>query len=63
MKRLNYLKWWLALVLCGLAAGVLVPLSLATVWLARQARAGEDRADIELLCATAQRRMNRGRKT
>jgi hypothetical protein len=49
--------WRLALVLCGLAAWILLPISLASTWLAKRARAGEQRADMELLCAQARRRI------
>jgi uncharacterized membrane protein YqjE len=58
----NYIKWYLAMVACTLAACVLVPLSLVIVWLARLAHRGQDNADIQLLYAMANLRVARGRK-
>ena len=53
--------WRVALVLSSAAAGILLPISLATTWLAKKARAGEQRADMELLCARARRRIGQQR--
>ncbi len=62
MLMTAYLKWWPVLVACRLAAAVLVPLSLAIVWLTGQVRRGEDRAEIELLCSIAIERTERTRR-
>jgi membrane protein implicated in regulation of membrane protease activity len=58
----RYLVWRLAGVAFAAAGWVLIPLSLAAVWLTKQARRGEDHADIELLRASAQRRIKRQTK-
>ncbi|WP_290906278.1 hypothetical protein [Aquabacterium sp.] len=57
-----YLKWRLALALCALASAILVPLSLAAVWLARLVHRAQDAAETELLFAAARRRVAIQRK-
>lgn len=53
--------WQMAAALCGLATWFLVPIALASTWLAKKARAGEHRADMEVLCALAHQRIRQQR--